>query len=365
MDPLGQGVIKQGGEVVFVAKTLPEETVTAQIVKKRKGVAFAVLKHVDDEADNRIFASCSHYEQCPGCHYLHTDYDSELRYKKQALLKMFHSLPVNDTQVEVLSAPRREGYRNRIQLHYRGNKIGLVDGMTDQLIEIPQCRMVRSELQAPLRALYEDRAWAKEKHQHDGQKRPNTGHLELYLKADAQGHPVVSSHWNGRYAHGGFTQVYDEMNQLLCQRVTEHFTELDITAVLDLFAGDGNLTHDVCASGKVHRTMVDYAADNDSDDYYALDLFAEDALKQFDRTHKKLAFDAMLVDPPRKGFPDINAWVKKYKPKHLVYVSCNATTMVRDLMSIERKFRIDKVELLDLFPSTYHFETVTYLTFKS
>jgi 23S rRNA (uracil1939-C5)-methyltransferase len=357
-------VIKQNGEVVFVAKTLPDETVTAQIVKKRKGVAFAVLKNVDEAAANRVEASCSHYDQCPGCHYLHTDYDSELLYKKQALRKLFHQLPVNEDQVEVLAAPKRNSYRNRIQLHYRGNKIGLVDGMTDQLVEIPECQIVRSELQTPLAALYQDRSWAKEKRQQDGQKRPNTGHLELYLKSDTEGQEIVSTEWNGRYAHGGFTQVYDEMNELLCQQVTGYLSSIDVISVLDLFSGDGNLSHDVCANEDVTRTMVDYSADNHSDDYYALDLFAEDALKQFQRAHKNKAYDVLLVDPPRKGFPDINAWVKKYKPKHLVYVSCNATTMVRDLMSIESKFRIEKVQLLDLFPSTYHFETICYLTLK-
>ena len=95
-----------------------------------------------------------------------------------------------------------------------------------------------------------------------------------------------------------------------------------------------------------------------------IDLFDEGALKRFKKLSSFTQFDSVLIDPPRKGFPELNNWIKSCKPKQLVYVSCNAATMARDLQKLEGKFTIDKIILVDLFPSTYHFETVACLSFK-
>ncbi|MDN4502756.1 hypothetical protein QX776_10090 [Alteromonadaceae bacterium BrNp21-10] len=351
MDPLGQGVAKQNSAVTFIGKTLPGETLTAQVVSSKKGVSFAQLKQVEEPALNRIPASCEHYDQCPGCHYLHTDYHSELGYKKQALAKLLAKLAVSEEDIQVIAAPKRDGYRNRIQLHYRGNSIGLVDGMTDKIVEIPHCQIIQQEIKPALTALYQDRSWSK--------GRSRQGHCELYLKNE-----VVNVEWNERYAHGGFTQVFAAMNEQLCARVTEYIQREAVESVLDLFAGDGNLTEDMCADGQVKRIMVDYSADNHRDNFFPLDLFAEDALKKFQSKCKDKHFDALIVDPPRKGFSALSQWVKKYKPKLLVYVSCNAATMARDLANLSTPFTMETVELLDLFPSTYHFETISFVRFK-
>jgi tRNA/tmRNA/rRNA uracil-C5-methylase (TrmA/RlmC/RlmD family) len=72
----------------------------------------------------------------------------------------------------------------------------------------------------------------------------------------------------------------------------------------------------------------------------------------------------MLVDPPRKGFPALNDWVNKLKPKRLIYVSCNPASLAADVQSLTGKFKLSHLSLLDMFPSTYHFETVATLDFK-
>ena len=93
-------------------------------------------------------------------------------------------------------------------------------------------------------------------------------------------------------------------------------------------------------------------------------LFDEGAIKRFKKRSSFTQFDSILIDPPRKGFPALADWIKACKPKQLIYVSCNAATMARDLQALEGKFTIDKMILVDLFPSTYHFETVACLSFK-
>ena len=80
MDPMGQGVAKIDGKPCFIPKALPGEQGQATLTKASKGVLFAKLDALDISADNRQEPQCKHFASCPGCHYLHTDYQSELRY---------------------------------------------------------------------------------------------------------------------------------------------------------------------------------------------------------------------------------------------------------------------------------------------
>ena len=135
--------------------------------------------------------------------------------------------------------------------------------------------------------------------------------------------------------------------------------------LLDLFSGNGNLSEGILTHSELSlpRVMVDVVP-YEHEDYLKIDLFDEGALKRFKKISSFTQFDSVLIDPPRKGFPALADWIKSCKPKQLIYVSCNAATMARDLQSLEGKFTIDKVILVDLFPSTYHFETVACLSFK-
>ncbi|MDB2409960.1 hypothetical protein N9W57_04975 [Pseudomonadales bacterium] len=367
MDSLGQGVCKQEGTVTFIAKTLPDESGVARIHKRSKGVQFAKAETLDQPSAQRVEAECVHFNECPGCHYLHTDYDTELGFKRGALIKIMQPLlrsgQLSETIIEVVAAPDRLAYRNRMQLHYRHKYIGLVDAATDQVIEIPSCKMIRPELQSKFDALYNKKTWTES---HQGK-----GHCELYLDADG-----VKQTWNSSYADGGFTQVNSAMNAVLKKIVSTEIVSTQMVSkevannkspnrLLDLFSGNGNLSDDALLAGEavLPRVMVD-VADNSHDDYLKIDLFDEGALKRFKRLSEVTQFDSVLLDPPRKGFPALAEWVKLCKPKQLIYVSCNAATMARDLSTLEGKFTIDKLLLVDMFPSTYHFETVACLSFK-
>lgn len=385
IDALGQGVSKQDNKITFIAKTLPGEQGSARIHKRSKGVQFAVVETLDVEAEFRIASECEHFSSCPGCHYLHTDYQHELAYKTAALEKTLRPLASQakfdaDT-IQVAAAPERLHYRNRVQLHYRYNYIGMLDASRDEIVEIPNCQILRDELKPAFDELYADTSWQ------DG-KGPR-GHCELYLDSSGE----VKKNWNADYAEGGFSQVNAAMNLELTQQVAAMMvsstTKKQGLRLLDLFSGAGNLSDALMQPNAqpaiAQRVMVDHKpwqADQLLDahsDFLAIDLFDDAAFGQFKHQLKQRdlkteageesipltvsSFDIMLVDPPRKGFAQLNAWVNGCKPKTLIYVSCNAATMARDLQSLDKKFTIKEVQLMDLFPSTYHFETAACLTF--
>jgi 23S rRNA (uracil1939-C5)-methyltransferase len=351
IDPLGQGVSKRDGTITFVAATLPGERGVASVYKRAKGVQFARLKHLDKAAENRVEPECPHFDRCPGCQFLHTGYASELGYKKATLQRYLGVLGVGPETIEVVPAPRRLAYRNRVQLHYRHQYIGLLDSVTNEVLEVPHCRILRPELQAAFSHLYRGE-WTRDHRGH--------GHCELYFKGGE-----VSIRWDGDYAHGGFTQVYEEMNLALQERVQLQLEKLATRRLLDIFSGNGNLSGAYAAAGGA-RVMIDsYAGAASNENFYQMDLYAEQALADFIRRAADTDFDTLLIDPPRRGFPGLDSWVKKIKPRHVLYVSCNPASLARDLRGLDTRFRLETVQLLDLFPATAHFETLVVLRLRA
>ncbi|RMH15299.1 MAG: class I SAM-dependent RNA methyltransferase [Gammaproteobacteria bacterium] len=349
LDPMGQGVSKQDGHVTFIRRVLPGERGLARLVSRKKGVRFARMVALEQSAENRKQPECPHADKCPGCHFQHTDYASELRYKQASLTRTMQPLLQRDgVDIQVIPARKRLGYRNRLQLHFRRGKFGLIDAEMDEIVEIPQCRLVEPALQRALQSLY-----------HEKSNRPSKqdGHCELYLR-DGQ----VQQSWNLPYAHGGFTQVNSEMNAQLQECIAAHLQKTQEGRLLELFAGDGNLTKGVLEredSDIRSRVCVDFQVEQGRDTTQ-LDLFKPDALKSF--LHKVAGpFDILVLDPPRKGFRALSHWVASLQPKLILYVSCNPATLKRDLQGLGPEYQLTSVTLLDMFPTTYHFETIVCL----
>jgi len=353
IDPLGQGVSKKDGQISFVAGTLPGESGSAMVYKRSKGVQFARLQSLQQSAGNRVEPACPHFEKCPGCQYLHTDYASELAYKKATLLRYLAALGVTGEDIEVVPAPRRLAYRNRVQLHYRHKYIGMLDTVSNEILEVPHCKILRSELQPAFDQLYRG-DWVKD--------HPGHGHCELYFKS-----AEVSVRWDGHYAHGGFSQVYEEMNQVLQSEVQAQLEKLAVDRLLDIFSGSGNLS-DAYASAGGDRVMIDNYIDTKVTvkprNFHQMDLYDEQTLPNFTRKTGGTGFDTFLIDPPRRGFAGLENWVKKIKPRHVLYVSCNPASLARDLHTLSTRFRVRTVQLLDLFPATSHFETLLVLEMR-
>lgn len=356
VDALGQGVSKLAETVTFIAKTLPYEAGKAKIHNSKKGVQFAELEKLEETSPERITAECKHYASCTGCHFLHTNYQNELNLKFLNFKRIFRKYEQSDFLS--VGAPERLGYRNRLQLHYDipEKKLGFVNQLTHKIVEAPECLVGTDPLRKKLTELYHKQEWL-----HLAKNEKKKGHVELYQKGDG-----VSLTWNQAYADGGFTQVNRRMNEILVETVSKsikNYHNLEST-LLDLFAGNGNLTRDIAEKTMV--SCVDYYSNGPSkkgkQEHFHLDLYHPQALKNFQGRDK---YSSLVIDPPRSGFKNLKEWSDKYKFNFILYVSCNPMTLIRDLESVDGSYTVIQLSLLDLFPSTYHFETVALLIRKS
>jgi 23S rRNA (uracil1939-C5)-methyltransferase len=73
--------------------------------------------------------------------------------------------------------------------------------------------------------------------------------------------------------------------------------------------------------------------------------------------------DLMIIDPPRAGMhKDVLAETMALGPHRIVYVSCNPTTLARDLETMVEDYRLDEIQPVDMFPHTFHIEAVAKLS---
>lgn len=351
MDSLGQGVSKSGDKVTFIPKTLPGDAGEAFVTASKKGVVFARVQNLSQKSSDRIEPECPHFNECPSCHYLHTDYLKELEFKRLNLERMFQR--ISHPPVEVIPAVRRFAYRNRVQLHYdvKTKLLGMQDVGANRITPIPHCLIALPEIKKEIENLYDQQNWLREAAVYKPQ-----GHVEIYLL-----NGKIHKSWNQPYAQGGFTQVFEEMNQVLRDRL-KSWWGTDQKDLLDLFGGNGNLSKDLSYS---RRLCVDIYSQAVDENFYSQHLYADDALKNVWRISQERGLQSpnILLDPPRSGIKNLQDWLNKFRPEKVAYVSCDPHTLQRDVSQLEG-YEIKEFLLLDFFPSTFHFETVIFLTRK-
>ena len=90
---------------------------------------------------------------------------------------------------------------------------------------------------------------------------------------------------------------------------------------------------------------------------------AEEVLPEWYENHEGASADVIVVDPPRKGCDEtLLCTMVKMRPEKIVYVSCDSSTLARDLKYLCREgYRLERVQPVDMFPQGVHVETVALL----
>lgn len=359
IDSLAQGFSSLDDELIFIPRTLPSEEGLCEITAKKGRVQFGKLISLEKSSPERITPACPHYEDCSGCDYLHTQYENEMKFKQDALKDIFlrqHRF-ANIPDIKIHEGPYREGYRNRIQLHYdKKKKVIGFKSYDHSIVPVNQCLVPNDDIQTKLKELYENNSWLELV-----KKEKPKGHIELYFK-DRE----LNININKYYAAEGFSQVNEAMNDKLHELLSDYFSKNKSEEIVDLFGGAGNITKNATSE----RILVVDSTDkkfiklqNDKQEYYQINLYHRNSLADL----KKLEFktgQTLVLDPPRSGLKNIDSFTQEINPNSILYVSCNPQTLARDLKKIEDQYLLEDLYLLDFFPGTKHFETVAIMNRK-
>lgn len=412
------------GKTIFVPFSLPGETVDVHIIEDKRSYATGELDAVLVDSATRTTPACPYFGSCGGCHYQHSVYAGQLEMKQAILRETLERARLRNLPEISVVAAEPWAYRNRIRLLvesqpgfglcYRRRKshatlpvtqcpiaaplleraiavvtnVGLACGLCDLCQEIEfftgaeeetlliSMLCSRTPRNAALMMASACSALANEI--------PELKGAALFAHGDEDNQGQILARWGEpalqyraagrdyRVSLGSFFQV----NRFLVDRLAALVAEGRSGALAwDLYAGGGLFAG--ALSGSFERVVaVESAAFSSADlthnlqahnmqgaPHRAVRHTAREFLRQQARG-KAVPPDLVVVDPPRSGLGDeVASLLAKAAPQEIVYVSCDPATLSRDLNTlIQSGYHLKQIHLVDLFPQTFHMESVVALS---
>jgi len=376
----GSGLARRGGQVLLAPYVLPGEKVKLEVTR---GVAARVVERLTDSPE-RVTPPCPYFGACGGCQYQHARYPAQLKWKVDILREQFQRVGKFEFpgEIQVISGPGY-GYRNRTQFQMgEDGRIGFFAEGTHDLVPVKDCtisspkiiesfkkirnlfpgfvrrfELFTNETEVQLNILDTERPVAKRFFEACAEQVEGILSPALNYKV---GEDVF------RVSHGSFFQVNRFLIQQMVDVALADIKNGDIA--FDLYCGAGLFTLPLARRfGKVTAVELGTSASRD------LEMNLVNAKVSNVRAIKNLAEawlagvterpDFVLADPPRAGLgKQAVAELNRLKPRDLVIVACDPATLARDLAGLKAGgFQIANVTLIDLFPQTYHLETIVRL----
>ena len=356
------------GLVWFVPYTVPGDRITAVSVDEKKSFIFGKTLEITEPSPLRREARCPLFGECGGCHWQTVDYDTQLKAKGEILTETFKRAGLILEKPPILrEAPEEYGYRNRIQLRFDENgEPGFYRRESHRLVAVRNCPLAHPALNAELEELGKD----------SGLNDYPEG-VELRLKKDGSVERIsLDKRSESEY---DFSQVNQPVNLLLqeeIRRAAEKRGPDKPWRVMDLFCGNGNLSLPLLSrSARIRGWDLSAGACtegmNQARERGAVTKGDGAQVRYFSRSLEKSSdailreagrADLVIVDPPRKGIGDHRRLFQQIKTPLLFYVSCSPPTLARDLASLKsRGYRLEELVVFDMFPQTYHMETLAVL----
>jgi 23S rRNA (uracil1939-C5)-methyltransferase len=386
----GEGLGRADGRVVFAPFVLPGERVLVEPTSVKGGLIRARLHEVLTPAEGRVEPLCPYFGRCGGCHYQHASYEMQLEAKRAILRETLQRLGNFEPPEEIaVIAGEPWGYRNRAQFHMAGSAIGYLEAQSHQLCPITHCPISSPRLNEALAALIEmmhNKRWPHFLRSIE----VFTDETQTQLNVLESERPVARRffEWCAEtvpgfvmglldYPSAGFTyrvasDSFFQVNRFLIDAlVRTAIGELSGNSALDLYAGVGLFSLPL-TRGFSQMTSVEsgnsavrdlrFNAERAGISLEIVQGTAEDFL-----TKLKIAPDFVLADPPRAGLgKTVVARLADLKPPRITIVACDPATLARDLPRLlAAGYRIERLTMIDLFPQTFHIETVAELSISA
>ncbi len=398
------------GRAVFVPFGLPNEIVKIKLTQEKQNFARGEIIEIIKSSPERIQPKCIHFTQCGGCHYQHLTYENQLKAKTEILKDQLQRIgKIENPPVQaMMPSPNQWNYRNHIQFHLTDEgKLGYIfspllsgEGLGEaprmEVRSIEECHLPESSIDSFWKELqFEsntnvDRVSLRNGDENDlmlilESESPETPELEVEAEVSVihvyENHPVViavQEHTFIKILDKDFkvsAQSFFQVNTQMAEKMVEYLqTQLPITqlpiTLLDIYCGVGlfskffaNKYHKVIGIESSPSACEDFVFN--LDEFDNVDLYeglAEEILPKLEGQITNLTH--VIVDPPRAGIEKhaLDAIVN-IKPQIIAYVSCDPSTLARDAARlIKAGYQLKSVTPFDLFPQTYHIESISIFT---
>lgn len=379
----GSGLLRIDNFVLFVPYTAPKDIIEARIVELKKGYGRAELVRIISPSPFRTKPKCPYFGTCMGCQLQHLQYKTQLEIKKGAVADALQRIgKLNHPLVEIVPSEKEFGYRERITLHLKDEKLGYIGPDNKSILEIHTCPIftdepIIQELQKFKHAHFKKNHGRiqilKDKKGgflvHLATEPPPSNMEKTQLEIEFRGDKPIQSEILGlkiEYSPKVFIQNNFEESIKIYSEILSIMQDVKPHKVLDLYSGIGVTSCLLAKAGmEVHSielnpASVKYARKNAQLNNLSNIQFSQGKVEAILKDDP--SFDAVILNPPREGVErQVLLTLSKMKPKTIVYISCMPSTLARDLKLLSDDYEIKIVKAFDMFPQTGHIETLIRL----
>jgi 23S rRNA (uracil1939-C5)-methyltransferase len=402
----GDAVVETALGIVMARGGLPGERVQLRLTRRVAGVARGTLLALLEASPDRVEPPCNLVERCGGCPLMTLAVPAQLGFKRERLRRVLahHG---STLEPELFASPNALGYRARARLGWgragQGARIGYRGAGSLSVVDVPSCLVLGPALELGYAQLRTRLAPVLQGEGEITLGLGTGGQCVGELVSAAPQPPQVYAQAAGavesgalaglalRIGRGGaaaiwgdprqltlgadgkqlwappgaFMQANPEVNALLVAHVLA-LAEPQAARVLELYAGHGNLTVALAPLAAELRAVESEreAAEACRENLLTRGLsgarvVCEDAARGAQGAGR---IDVVVLDPPRAGAREALPALLARRPKRIVYVSCDLTTLRRDLgVLVGAGYQLDAAGAFDMFPHTAHLESVVRL----
>lgn len=407
------------GKAVFVPFVLEGEKVEARVVEEKPGFARARAEEILSASPHRVEPGCPYFLRCGGCHYQHTSYEHQLEIKAGILKENLARLAKIELQTPLqVHASPPWNYRNRTRMQVRSGDeftLGYYQHGSHVVLAVEECPISSSLINRAIAGVWKvgraEKVPAEVREIEFFANAADTELLvEIYFQRDGlteRGFKTAAEALQGempeitgvagfaasssvhatsmperpefvdgrkevvyetkqapyRVSAGAFFQTHRHLVDELVNIVTSGAsggTALDLYAGVGLFAAvlKRNFERVIAVeSSPLSFSDLQY---NSAANVKAVQATSEQYLERVGRKKKP---EFVVVDPPRGGLGrKVAQKLGELGPPEVRYVSCDPATLARDVAVLKAAgYRIEEAHIVDLFPQTFHIESVLQL----
>ena len=396
----GAAVARDDGKVWLVNYALPGEVVEAEPRGRQGGVAVAAATRVIEASPHRVAAPCPYFGACGGCQLQHASYAHQLELKRQVVEEAWARAGLRlppDTAVLGMDDPWRYRIRGEFEAvaGAGGWRFGFHRLRSHSVLPIDSCVIHDARIESALPAFAQAAnelqltglqnllltaeptgsglLWRLRFHGREPRwPRDDFAHrvAELLPGSTLLDEAMTLEFWNMtfRVRSDTFLQTNYKQMLVLYQVALDMLQTKSEERILDLYAGIGTISVAVARSGAAVTAI--------EENPHAVQLgrlnarinsarveYLPGKVETVLRAIRLGQHQAVILDPPRAGCePAALAELIRLGLDRLVYVSCEPSTHARDLVGLVRGgYRVRRAAIVDMFPQTYHIESVAML----
>jgi 23S rRNA (uracil1939-C5)-methyltransferase len=375
---------------------IPGEQVRVEIIEERPTFVRARLVEVLSASPERVTPVCKHFGECGGCHYQHMSYPAQLKGKRQIVTDQLTRIGGIESPnvLDTIPSPNPLYYRNHVQFSQASDgKLGYIrfdKSANEMVLPITECHIAQPEIMELFYQIDVEKLDVEQIGVRVGADEamvvfesetgePPDVELDLPISVASVGKDGQSLNMIGsqhlihevrgrafQVSPASFFQVNTPQAEQLVGLVLEALGLSGGETVLDLYSGVGLFSAFIApVAARVIGVEAFSPAVRDAevnlDEFDNIELYespVEIALEHI--AEETLENVSVVLDPPRAGCDKaVIEQLLRIKPKHIVYVSCDPATLARDAKRLAAGgYRLISAQPLDMFPQTYHVETV-------